>query len=136
MRFSRLVAALALASTIGCGGNLSGLQDESEFPYRVNLIFEIDLDVDPACLQRPDACEVRLKGNVVNRHLVRIAGAQVWAKIAPATTFTPLVRANLSGIFNLPVVMEKTASGRSVTLCSGATLEVAVTGNCPTLTLP
>ncbi len=136
MRFSRLAAVCTLATIIGCGGNLSGLQDESEFPYRVNLIFEIEFDVDPACLQRTDACEVRLKGNVTNRYNVRLAGAQVWAKIAPATTFTALVRANQSGIFNTPVVMEKTAGGRAVTLCSGASLEVAVTGNCPTLTLP
>lgn len=136
MRFSRLAAVFAIATTFGCGGNLSGLQDESEFPYRVNLIFEIDFDVDAACLQRTDACEVRLKGNVTNRHNVRVTGAQVWAKVAPATTFTPLVQANQSGIFNVSVVMEKTASGRAVTLCSGATLAVALTGNCPTLTLP
>ncbi len=136
MRFFRLLAVFAFASITGCGGNLSGLQDESEFPYRVNLIFEIEFDVDAACLQRADACEVRLKGNVTNRYNVRLAGAQLWAKVAPATTFTPLVVANLSGIFNVPVVLEKTASGRAVTLCSGASLDVAVTGNCPTLTLP
>ena len=67
---------------------------------------------------------------------MRVPGAQIYARPAGATTFTPLVQADQSGIFNITVPLEKTATGRGITLCAGATLEVAVTGQCPTLNLP
>lgn len=132
-----LPAALcALAALAACGTDLSGLKSDDEYPYRVNLIFQLEQDTSVECLPLSGPCQVRLKGNVTSRYGGRLVGAQIYAKAAPATTFTPLVKTDASGIFNISVSLDKTASGRSITLCSGATLDVALTGSCPTLTMP
>lgn len=129
-------ALCAMALVAACGTDLSGLKSETEYPYRVNLIFQLEQDTSVECLPLNSPCQVRLKGNVTSRFGGRLVGAQIYAKAAPATTFTPLLKTDASGIFNTSVSLDKTASGRSITLCAGATLEVALTGNCPTLTLP
>jgi hypothetical protein len=118
-----------------CGSDLSGLKSEDEFPYNVNLIFQLESDTSIECLPLATACQVRLKGNVTSRWGQRVVGAPVYARINAATTFTPLVTTNQSGIFNITISLEKGPDGRKVTLCSGANLEVAITGKCPTLSL-
>ena len=136
MRLIRVLAVSAVAATVACGSDLSGLKSEDEYPYKVTLIFDLATDTSPDCLQQATPCAVRLKGNVTSRWLVRVPGAQIYARVSGATTFTPLVKADQSGIFNITVPLEKTSTGRGVTLCAGETLEVAMTGQCPTLNLP
>lgn len=136
MRLTRILSVFAVAATVACGSDLSGLKSEDEYPYKVTLIFDIASDTSPDCLQLAAPCAVRLKGNVTSRWLVRVPGAQVYARAADATTFTALVKTDQSGIFNITVPLSKTATGRRITLCAGETLEVAVSGQCPTLTLP
>lgn len=132
-------AALLLATVVGlnaCGTDLSGLKSEDEYPYTVNLIFQLEQDTSIECLPLNTPCQVRLKGNITSRFGTRLAAAQIWYRAAPATTFLPLVKTDGSGIFNTTISLDKTASGRSVTLCAGPTLEVALTGACPMVTLP
>jgi hypothetical protein len=136
VRLTRVLAVTALALTAACGSDLSGLKSEDEYPYKVTLIFDLATDTSPACLQQATPCPVRLKGNVTSRWLVRVPGAQIYGRVSGATTFTPLVKADQSGIFNITIPLEKTATGRGITLCAGETLDVAVTGQCPTLNLP
>ena len=124
-----------LLGAVACGSDLSGLKSETDYPYRVNLIFDLATDTSPECLPLATACQVRLKGNVTYSGGTRAVGAQVWAKAGTATTYSPLVVTNQSGIFNITIPIEKTANGRVITLCSGATLEIAVTGLCPTLSI-
>lgn len=132
-------AALLLATVVGlnaCGADLSGLKSEDEYPYTVNLIFQLEQDASVECLPLNSPCQVRLKGNVTSRFGTRLVAAQIWYRAAPATTFSPLVKTDGSGIFNITISLDKTAAGRSVTLCAGPTLEVALTGSCPTVTIP
>lgn len=132
-------AALLLATIIGlnaCGTDLSGLKSEDEYPYTVNLIFQLEQDASIDCLPLNSPCQVRLKGNITSRFGTRLVAAQIWYRAAPATTFSPLVKTDGSGIFNTTISLERTAAGRSVTLCAGPTLDVALTGACPTVTIP
>ncbi|MBA2291498.1 MAG: hypothetical protein H0W15_03470 [Gemmatimonadales bacterium] len=132
-------AALFLATAVGisaCGTDLSGLKSEDEYPYTVNLIFQLEQDASVECLPLNSPCQVRLKGNITSRFGIRLVDAQIYSRAAPATTFSPLVRTDASGIFNTTISLPRTPTGRSVTLCAGPTLEVALTGACPTVTIP
>ncbi|MEO5826594.1 MAG: hypothetical protein ABIR59_11960 [Gemmatimonadales bacterium] len=131
--------ALLLATVVGlnaCGADLSGLKSEDEYPYTVNLIFQLEQDASIECLPLASPCQIRLKGNITSRFGTRLVDAQIYYRAAPATTFSPLVKTDGSGIFNTTIALNKTASGRSVTLCAGPTLDVALTGACPTVTIP
>ena len=136
MRISRALASITAIAVMGCGSDLSGLKSEDEYPYDVNLIFELEQDASLQCLQSANPCPVRLKGNITSRWDQRVPGAQIYARTAQASEFTPLVKANLSGIFNLTVTLEKTAAGRGITLCAGETLAIALEGRCAAIGLP
>jgi hypothetical protein len=132
----RIAAFLFAVVALGaCGSDLSGLKTEDEYPYNVNLIFELASDTSLECLPLAGPCQVRLKGNVTSRWGQRVVGAPIYARINSATTFTQLVTTNQSGIFNITIALERGAEGRKITLCSGATVDVAITGSCPTLSL-